>query len=398
KFLDELLGEMTKLFPDQFFHIGGDEVNGKQWDTNPKIQEFKRTHKIKDNAALQAYFTARVQKLVSKHGKTTMGWDEILQPGFPKDVLIQSWRGQASLAQAARLGYRGLLSSGYYIDLMQSAGQHYAVDPMSGDAAKLTAEESSKILGGEAAMWSEYVSPENIDSRIWPRTAAIAERLWSPQNVTDVNSMYQRLDATSQHLEWLGLTHNSSYIPMLQRIVGADDISSLKVLADVVEPVKGYTREETSPVEPTSLMPLNRLIDAARPESTRGREFAELVNAYVAGKAGAEAKSQIRQWLILWRDNHTKLQPLEAQSFLMKEIVPVSQSVTSVATAGLQAMDYLDRGERAPDTWKTEQVALLQQAEKPQAQVLIMVAPSIQKLVEFSAGQRLSQIPATSSE
>jgi hexosaminidase len=398
KFLDELIGEMTKLFPDQFFHIGGDEVNGKQWDGNPKIQEFKRAHNIKDNAGLQAYFTGRVQKLVSKHGKTTMGWDEILQPGFPKDVVIQSWRGQASLAQAAKLGYRGILSHGYYIDLIQSAGQHYAVDPMSGDAAKLDPEETSRILGGEAAMWSEHVSPENIDSRIWPRTAAIAERLWSPQNVTDVNSMYERLGETSRRLEWLGLTHNSSYAPMLRRIAGTQDISPLKTLADVVEPVKGYAWERTSPVEPTSLMPLNRLIDAARPESPTGRQFAELVNAYIAGKAAPEAKLQIRQWLILWRDNHVKLQPLEAQSFLMKEVMPVSQSLSTLAATGLQAMDYLDHSERIPDTLKAAQLALIEQAEKPQAQVLIVVAPSIQKLVEFSAGQVPTETPAPASD
>jgi hexosaminidase len=166
----------------------------------------------------------------------------------------------------------------------------------------------------------------------------------------------------------------------------------------VVEPVKGYMREETSPVEPTSLIPLNRLIDAARPESTTGRDFAELVNAYVAGKGGSEVKSQLREWLLLWRDNDAKLRPLEMQSLLMKEVIPVSQSLSTAATAGLQAMDYLDRGEHASDGWKTEQLAMLQQAEKPQAQLLIMVAPSIQKLVEFSAGQTPSQMPAMSQE
>lgn len=224
RFLDKLIGEMVKLFPDQFFHIGGDEVNGKQWDANPKIQKFMHSRDIKDNAGLQAYFTARVQKIVSKHGRTMLGWDEILQPGCPKSVVIQSWRGQESLAQAARLGYRGLLSAGYYIDLIHSAAQHYAVDPMSGNAANMGSEESARILGGEASMWTEYVSPENIDSRIWPRTAAIAERFWSSQNVTDVDSMYRRLDEVSRRLEWMGLTHNSSYAPMLRRIAGTDDI------------------------------------------------------------------------------------------------------------------------------------------------------------------------------
>jgi hexosaminidase len=385
KFLDEFIGEMTKLFPDQFFHIGGDEVNGKQWDGSPKIQEFMHAHAIKDNAGLQAYFTARVQKLVSKHGKTMLGWDEILQPGFPKDIVIQSWRGQDSLAQAAKLGYRGLLSSGYYIDLIQSAAQHYAVDPTSGAAANLSPEESARILGGEDTMWSEYVSPENIDSRVWPRTAPIAERLWSPQNVSDVNSMYQRLDEISRRLDWLGLTHNSSYFPMLRRIAGTDDLSALRVLADVVEPVKGYSREETSPVEPTSLMPLNRLVDATRPESSTARHFNDLVNSLLAGKTDAGTKAQIRKWLVLWKDNEARLQPIIGQSFLLKEVAPLSQSLSALAASGLEAMDYLDRGERPSDDWKAQQLELVKRAQEQKAQLLIMIAPSIQRLIDPTA-------------
>src|SRR5271170_1411320 len=104
EFLDRFIGEMTALFPDAYFHIGGDECNGKEWDANPRIQAYMREHGIKNNAALQAYFTERAQKLVAKHGKITMGWDEVLQPETPKDVVIQSWRGQESLAQAARRG------------------------------------------------------------------------------------------------------------------------------------------------------------------------------------------------------------------------------------------------------------------------------------------------------
>jgi hexosaminidase len=159
KFLDGFIGEMAKLFPDQYFHIGGDEVNGKQWDANPKIQAFMRTHGLKSNSDLQAYFNTRVQKIVSKHGKTMVGWDEILRPDSPNDIVVQSWRGQDSLAAAARQGYRGLLSFGYYLDLNWPASRHYAVDPISGAAANLSPEEKQRILGGEACMWSEYVSP-----------------------------------------------------------------------------------------------------------------------------------------------------------------------------------------------------------------------------------------------
>ena len=388
KFLDAFIGEMAKLFPDQYFHIGGDEVNGKQWDTNPQIQAFMRAHGLKTNQDLQAYFNTRVQKIVSKHGKTMVGWDEILRPDLPKDIVVQSWRGQDSLAAAARQGYRGILSYGYYLDLMWPASRHYAVDPMSDGAANLTPEEKQRILGGEACMWSEYVSPENIDSRIWPRTAAIAERLWSPQDVTDVNSIYQRLDYVSRWLDWLGLTHNSSYGPMLRRIAGSNDISTLRTFTDVVEPVKDYTREEIATVEATSLSPLSRVVDAARPESDTARHFADLVDALIAGQADPSAKQEVRTLLIRWRDNQSNLQALGTQSFLLTEIIPLAQDLSAVATTGLQALDYLDRGERASDDWATQQFAVLAEAQKPKAQLLLMVAPSVQKLVEASSGQK----------
>jgi hexosaminidase len=388
KFLDNFIGEMANLFPDQYFHIGGDEVNGKEWDANPNIQTFMRAHGLKTNQDLQAYFNTRVQKIVSKHGKTMVGWDEILRPDLPKDIVVQSWRGQDSLAAATRQGYRGILSYGYYLDLMWPASKHYAVDPMSDGAANLTPEEKQRILGGEACMWSEYVSPENLDSRIWPRAAAIAERLWSPQDVTDVNSMYLRLRNVSRWLDWLGLTHNSSYEPMLRRIADSNDISALRTFTDVVEPVKDYTREEIATVEATSLSPLNRVIDAARPESDTARHFANLVDALLEGQADSNAKQELRALLIRWRDNQANLQALETQSFLLQEIVPLSQDLSAVAATGLQALDYLDRGERAPDAWATQQFALLEQAQKPKAQLLLMIVPSVQKLVEASSGQK----------
>jgi hexosaminidase len=386
KFLDNFIGEMAKLFPDPYFHIGGDEVNGKQWDASAKIQAFKREHGFKSNEALQAYFTNRVQKIVSKHHKTMMGWDEILTPEASRDIVIQSWRGPESLAAAAKQGYRSLLSNGYYIDLMWSAARHYLNDPLSGDAANLSAEQKGRILGGEATMWSEYVDAGNIDSRIWPRTAAIAERFWSPQAVRDVDSMYQRLGQISWRMDVLGLTHNTAYVPMLQRIANAEDVSALHVLANTVEPVKDYTRSELASSEPASSTPLNRLVDAARPESDTARRFSQLVDSFAAGGCrDVVMATQLRQTLESWRDQRAALQPPE-KSFLLKEVAPLSRNLSNAAAAGLQALDYMGRAERAPDSWKAEQSALLEQAGKPDsAQLLLMPAQSIQKLVEASA-------------
>ena len=386
KLLDELIAEMAKVFPDHFFHIGGDEVNGKEWDANPKIQAFMKAHGIKSNEALQAYFSERVQKLVTKHGKIVVGWDEVLVPGVPKDIVIQSWRGQASLAQAAKLGYRGILSNGYYLDLGWSAARHYAVDPMSGDAANLTPEEKQRILGGESCMWAEYVNPENIDSRIWPRNAAMAERFWSPENVRDAASMYARLDFISMRLEWLGLTHKSYYHKMLQRIAGPaspQELSALRTLTDQVEPVKDYTREQTAPAEPTSATPLNRVVDAVPLESDAGRHFGELVDQYLASSChDAAAEARLRTQLTAWRDNDAKLQALEQRSYLVKDVAATSQDLSAIGAAGLAALDAIAKGQPESDAWKSQQLAVIEQAKKPKAQLLLIPAPAVQKLIE----------------
>jgi hexosaminidase len=387
KFLDEFVAEMTKLLPDHYFHIGGDEVNGKQWDANPKIQEFKKSHALKDNAALQAYFSQRIQKIVTRHGKAVVGWDEVFIPGVPKDIVIQSWRGQESLAKAAAQGYHGILSNGYYLDLGWSTARHYAVDPASGAAANLTPEQQQLILGGESCMWVEYVNPENIDSRIWPRNAAIAERLWSPQNVTDVASMYARLHAVSAQLEWLGLTHRTHYPQMLRRIAGhsatPEQLAALRTLADVVEPVKDYTREASAPVEPTSATPLNRLVDAVPLESDAARRFNEQVDKFVSSACrDADTAAQLRAQLAAWRDNDARLRPLMQTSFLVKEVAATSQDLSLLASVGLAALDVLSKGAPAPDDWKAQQLAIVDQGKTPKSQLLLMPAPAIQKLVE----------------
>src|SRR5450755_186393 len=174
QFLDGFIGEMAALFPDEYFHIGGDENNGKQWRANPQIQAFMQAHGYHTTAELQTYFNQRVLQIVQKHGKKMVGWDEILTPDLPKDAVVQSWRGYQSLDFAARAGYGTIWSTDYYLDHMGPAEYYYLSDPVPADS-KLTAEQASHIVGGEVCAWGEFLSPENIDSRIWPRTAAAAE-------------------------------------------------------------------------------------------------------------------------------------------------------------------------------------------------------------------------------
>jgi len=381
QFLNTFFGEMTALFPDHYFHVGGDECNGKEWDANPRIQAFMKEHGLKDDAALQAYFSGRVQKLVAARHKIMEGWDEVLQPDTPKDVVIQSWRGRDSLLDAAKRGYRGLLSNGYYIDLNQPAEEHYLVDPIGDIGDKLTAEQKGSILGGEATMWSEFTTGEIVDSRIWPRAAAIAERYWSPESVRDVDSMYRRMAVTGQKLESYGIMSKATSEEMLERMSGDANPVALRVLAAVVQPPAGYARGGLK--EYTSLTPLNHLVDAVPPESTTGREFGLICARIAAGNASPADWQRAHGWLVLWRDNDAHLQPLLGRSEITEELIPVSTSVRQTAEIGLRALDLL----REPGTLPTasaqaKDLATLADAKKPQAVLLQMVAPAVETLVK----------------
>jgi hexosaminidase len=198
--------------------------------------------------------------------------------------------------------------------------------------------------------------------------------------------MYTRMNAVSLDLEWLGLTHRTARQRMLERMAGGTDISSLRVLADVVEPVKDYNRwrDEAGPIDFHA--PLTRMIDAVYPESETARHFGELVQTFIqSGYKDRAAESQIRNWLILWRDNDAKLHPVLEQSYLLKADVPLSQSLAMLGAAGLQALDYLDKGQPEPELWKTQQLAVIDQAKKRTDDLFLMVADPVQQLVSASA-------------
>jgi hexosaminidase len=377
QFLDGLIGEMTALFPDPYFHVGGDEVNGKQWDQNPEIQKFMRAHGIQSNEELQTYFSKRVMAIVTAHGKKVIGWDEVLSPGLPKDAVVQSWRGPKGLADAVRQGYQVILSNGYYLDMMLPAAVHYAVDPLGGAAAGLTPEERARVLGGEACQWAELITSENADARIWPRLAAIAERLWSPQDVVDVASMYHRLEITSVKLDYLGLTHRTGRVRMLERIAGFRAAGALVTLSTALEPVKGYARHPARVY--TQFTPLNRMVDATRPESDTVREFSRAVDALLGGDTGE--RESVRKRLLLWRAQHAELKDVFAESFLAAEVEPVSKDVAALATAGLEALDYIEAHATAPPAWAAAQKELLDRVRTPRAELLMVLAAPIQKLV-----------------
>jgi hexosaminidase len=381
-FFDAFFKEMAALFPDPYLHIGGDEVEGHQWEANPAIQAFKKKNGLADNAALQAYFNRRLLKILIKHGKKMVGWDEIFQPGLPTDIVIHSWRGQESLVEAAKNGYQGILSSGYYIDLCQTAESHYLNDPLPPDSP-LDDRQKALVLGGEATMWSELVTPETIDSRIWPRTAAIAERLWSSASVTNVDDMYRRLGIVSVELEELGLLHLKNPDMFLRRLSGTAHIRPLKVLTEAVEPLKNYKRHGQAAY--TSLSPFTRFVDACAPESLPARAFSRKVDLFLTGK-DPRIGAELGNILTAWRDNHALVLPLIAASPALREIEPLSLGLARACVVGLEALGHLTKQEGQPASWAEERDKVLAEAAKPSAHAEIAVIKAVGKLVEACAG------------
>lgn len=301
-FLDRFIAEMAALFPDAYFHIGGDEVSGRQWTTSARIQQFIRERGLKDNHGLQAYFNLRLEKIVTKHGKHMIGWDEILHPDLPKNAIVHSWRGEKGVAEALGAGHGVLLSHGYYIDLGESAAQHYLVDPEPGERSPAA---GPGVLGGEATMWGEWITEETIDSRIWPRTAAIAERLWSARDVRDVDDMYRRLAVVGRRLEEAGMRQDRDRAALLRRLagdaVGREDFATLQRFCDLLEPYKRHRRMRLHRGA-TPFTPYTTLFDYAVPESEPAREFGRLVQRFAGAqdpqRAGmrADLEKILRRW------------------------------------------------------------------------------------------------------
>ncbi|HEV3329925.1 MAG TPA: family 20 glycosylhydrolase [Bryobacteraceae bacterium] len=379
-FLDGFIGEMAALFPDPYFHVGGDEVEDTQWKHSASIQAFARDHELTNNHDLQAYFNRRVEKLVKKHGKIMIGWDEVLGPHLAADTVIQSWRGQSSLAEAVAKGYRSVLSFGYYLDHLDPASVLYANDPMDGKALELTPVQAARILGGEACMWSEYVSPETVDSRIWPRMAAIAERFWSPREVTNVESMYTRMEVVSRSLEWTGLEHRSNYEVMLDRLAGGRSAEPLRILADASE-AQGIAGRRTAR-QYTSLVPLNRFVDAVRPESEWVRRLeGDVAEPRTNPGAAAELRAAFTAWAqladvplpdgrgSLAEAPSTRNRDRQGAGILIAELVPLAERLAAVGKIGLRALDYIEKKEPAPTQWLAQEGRELDRLEEPVAEV-----------------------------
>jgi hexosaminidase len=384
-FLNRFIGEMTKIFPDAYFHIGGDEVNGEVWTSNPRIARFMKRKGFEKPSQLQTYFSQRVVRIVEKHGKKPVGWDEVLVPGLPKNVMVQSWRGVDSLAAGARQGYRGILSAPYYLDGMKSNETHYLADPIPADTT-LTAEQQKLILGGEVCMWAEQLNDRTIDSRIWPRTAVMAERFWSPQSDRDVASMYRRLPRVSIELEQAGLKHITGPAMMRRSISGEVNPTALTTLASVLEPVSFGERAHAQHTDGHT--PLDRLVDTVVPDPPSRFEFAQDVDAVLNKTADStSAEARLTRRFMEWQQIAPMLAAQMQANPRMSDAAVRATQLGELGKVGLQALLNLDPNNSAYGGPKLEasnpqsQLAAIDEAAKPAALVRFTFLDSLKKLV-----------------
>ncbi len=397
--LRRFLSEMTTLFPDSYVHIGGDENNHVEWAANPQIRRFMRAHGMTHFNALTRYFTSRVERILSGLGRKAVVWEEAWNGTPDPGKVVQVWAEPSLLRKAVAVGQPVLRSQRYYLDLLFPASYHYVVDPAA------STDKDSAVLGGEAAMWSELVSSQTLDSRLWPRLAAIAERFWSPASISSVQDMYARLPIINRYLAAIGMKQFSNERKMLVRLSGGTYSAPLQTLADLLEPIKGYRRISTQHY--TTGTPLNRTVDAIPPESLAARRFSQLVDTLLRGiPLGSKvpvattskgdwqrsAFESVSHYLLTWRDNSDELLPLLLKEPGLQELIGVSTDLSLIAATGLAAVDRLAQypegvRPRLSRAWLDLQLNTLRKADGwNRAQVTIAIKGAVTRLVYAACG------------
>jgi hexosaminidase len=217
KMLDAIITQCAELFPFEYIHIGGDEVNKKAWSTCRRCKKLMADQNMKNVGNVQNYFIRRMETIVRSHGKKMMGWNEILHGGeLKKDTAIMAWIGTGPGYHAAKKGHPVIMSPGpyTYFDMAQYPGERghwwagvvstektYSFDPMKNNDLK--PEQLKNIFGVEACLWSEYL--DTPEGQIWyqtfPRLCALAEVCWTPQKERSWEDFNERLHRT--HLDRL---------------------------------------------------------------------------------------------------------------------------------------------------------------------------------------------------
>uniref|UniRef100_A0A668A2X4 Beta-hexosaminidase n=1 Tax=Myripristis murdjan TaxID=586833 RepID=A0A668A2X4_9TELE len=200
-FMRQLFSEISSVFPDAYVHLGGDEVDFSCWRSNPDIQNFMEQQGFgQDYSKLESFYIQKLLDIVTTTQKGYMIWQEVFDNGvkLKPDTLIHVWKGNQQqykdeMANITSAGYHTLLSTPWYLNRI-SYGQDwqgvYRADPQD---FKGTEAQKKLVIGGEACLWGEYVDATNLTPRLWPRASAVAERLWSAKEVTDISDAYSRL-------------------------------------------------------------------------------------------------------------------------------------------------------------------------------------------------------------
>ncbi|BAT20369.1 beta-N-acetylhexosaminidase [Asaia bogorensis] len=407
-----LFAEMARLFPDRYFHTGGDEVVSSQWTTNPQITAYMQAHGYKDAPAMQAAFTAEIEKLLAADGKIMMGWDEVSEAPIPKNVVVEAWRGSKWIGSATRVGHPVVVSSGYYLDLLNPSTTHYAVDPfdtradglapnlpgqkprplddaftLDPNAPPLDEAQKKLVLGGEAPLWTEVVSDEMVDARLWPRSAALAERYWSDQSVRDPQALTDRLPLVMNMLETFGLQASDHQARMIARLT-PQNITPLTQLVAITVPVRNYAINRLASHKGDEILSSPAAI--AGPDSFEGNEFNALAARYKAGDRSVIAA--VQSHLLRYIGNDKAFQALPAQP-VIDEVKPVSAQIAALSQLGLDAMQP---GRKSKD-WHEHAEALLAEQDaayaasadheasnhtnQPPGGLLIAIVPGIKALI-----------------
>lgn len=424
RLLEKVLTEISEWFSDRYIHTGGDEVNPEIWSKNAAIKRFMKRQGLTDYQALQAYFHGRLKTILSGLNKEMVVWDEALHPMLPKDVLIQCWRGVVARDLALNAGHRTLFSSGYYLDQNYSNETHYRFDPaassedlrkaenmvlqapglglMKALLPKLTEQVRAssrsfdlarqtvdQVLGGEACLWSELVDQDSLDSRLFSRLPAVAERLWlayEPDQTLD--NFYIRLE---QH--WGYLEKNTALKPIgsvrqqLERLeLSAEVIGALQTLLNCLEPVKWHWRllgekhlkarakgtTTDAPRPYNARTKLNRMADICLPESLLARQLA----AQDKLKPDSTPTLDRVQLASSWQEQAVILRNVEHP--LVTEVYPLSQRLGRLGDLLEQLALGQPLSRTDKDLWQEE----IQKMKPAVAELLLVAVSPIEEMLK----------------
>jgi len=367
-FLAGLVSEMKTIFPFAYFHLGLDESNGVAWKNNPEIVAFMAEKKIANVHELQDYFLQRFDALVKKQGYKSVVWEEAFNAKTPSDITVQVWKPSMmgpglAVENIVKQGNPAIDSRGFYLDHFMPSYFHL----MNKDFT-----QTSPWKGGEAAMWSEVVDGEVFEGRVWPRTFAVAERLWTNPATVDLDEFYTRLFASESYLEKTGLRLNDSKKAVLAPFPNAEPFLHL------LTPIKGYKRlmgDMTIPTEQRDKTYRN-LRDVLRPDSKEAFAFRMLVKDFLK----TADKGPIVQ-------NLQAVLKAAEEAKKITSIQPLANSFTSITP---KVIDYLDQKDPAK---ASTLLADIKAARKASASLELGIWDELEALVTGTLKDRPENIP-----